>query len=297
MQVEDPDKEVVWASEVEGRRVLEPAVAYLVNDALREALLRGTGQTVRQAGFQGAAAGKTGTTNDGTDAWFVGYDPQVVATVWIGFDRPQPIMAKATGGRLAAPVWARIMERFYAGRSRPQPWPQPNGIVAAVVDPDSGLVLAPGCHPLTAVPYRELFISSRVPRESCPSYGQPPPLEPYMDFGTEVDEEIMAEPLDLEPPTTAARAAGGGGRGGGAGGGSGAARAGEPPPPPPGSSPSHEPAAEPPSRRRPRLRRGPSRRRRWSPSRSPSPARARAGGDRVRAAARAASPAPPEPPL
>jgi penicillin-binding protein 1A len=198
VQVEDPDKEVVWASEVEGRRVLEPPVAYLLNDALREALLRGTGQTVRQAGFQGAAAGKTGTTNDGADAWFVGYDPRVVATVWIGFDRPQPIMAKATGGRLAAPIWARIMERYYAGRSRPRPWPQPNGIVAAVVDPDSGLVLAPGCHPLTAVPYRELFISSRVPRESCPSYGQPPPLEPYMEFGTEVDEEIMAEPLDLD---------------------------------------------------------------------------------------------------
>jgi hypothetical protein len=54
------------------------------------------------------------------------------------------------------------------------------------------------------VPYRELFISSRVPRESCPSYGPPPPLEPYMEFGTEMDEEITAESLDLEPPTTAA---------------------------------------------------------------------------------------------
>jgi penicillin-binding protein 1A len=201
VQVEDPDKKVLWASEVEGRRVLDPAVAYLLTDALREALLRGTGRTVREAGFQGLAAGKTGTTNDGTDAWFVGYDPQVVGTVWIGFDRPQPIMAQATGGRLAAPVWARLMERFYAGRARPRPWAQPDGVVAAVVDPDTGMVLAPGCQPLTAAPYREFFISSRVPRESCPSPGQIAPIEPYPDLGTEADEEVMAEPPENEPAT------------------------------------------------------------------------------------------------
>jgi penicillin-binding protein 1A len=199
VQVEDPDKRVVWSSEVESRRVLQPAIAYLVNDALRDALLRGTGQTVRQAGFQGVAAGKTGTTNDGTDAWFVGYDPQVVATVWIGFDRPQPIMAKATGGRLAAPVWARIVERFYGGRSRPRPWSQPDGIVAASVDPDTGMVLAPGCLPLAAAPYRELFVSSRLPRETCPTRGDLPTIEPFMDY-PEMDEEVAEVPLDDYEP-------------------------------------------------------------------------------------------------
>jgi penicillin-binding protein 1A len=200
VQVEDPDKEVLWSSEVETRRVLDPAIAYLVNDALRDALLRGTGQTVRQAGFQGSAAGKTGTTNDGADAWFVGYDPQVVATAWIGFDRPQPIMAKATGGRLAAPVWARIMERLYAGRrSRPRPWPRPDGIVAASVDPGTGMVLAPGCLPLGAAPYRELFLSSRVPRETCPARGDLPTIEPFMDY-PEMDEEIVEVPLDDYEP-------------------------------------------------------------------------------------------------
>ena len=200
VQVEDPDKEVVWSSEVETRRVLQPAIAYLVNDALRDALMRGTGQTVRQAGFQGVAAGKTGTTNEGTDAWFVGYDPQVVATVWIGLDRPQPIMAKATGGRLAAPVWARVVERYYAGRSRPRPWSQPDGIVAASVDPDTGMVLAPGCLPLVAAPYRELFVSSRVPRETCPSRGDLPTIEPFTDY-PEMDEEIAELPVDAYDPS------------------------------------------------------------------------------------------------
>jgi penicillin-binding protein 1A len=215
VQVEDPDKKVLWESEVEGRRVLDPAVAYLLTDALREALLRGTGQTVRQAGFQGLAAGKTGTTNDGTDAWFVGYDPQVVGTVWIGFDRPQPIMTQATGGRLAAPVWARIMERFYAGRSRPRPWARPDGVVAAVVDPDTGMVLAPGCQPVSAAPYKEFFISSRVPLQTCPSRGDViPPLEDYMELGTEVDEELVttppeteAAPIPLAPPEVEAEEA------------------------------------------------------------------------------------------
>jgi len=215
VQVEDPDKKVVWASEVDRRRVLDPRVAYLLTDALREALLRGTGQTVRQAGFQGLAAGKTGTTNDGTDAWFVGYDPQVVGTVWIGFDRPQPIMAQATGGRLAAPVWARIMQRFYAGRPRPRPWAQPDGVVAAVVDPDTGMVLAPGCQPASAAPYKEFFISSRMPLESCPSRGDIiPPLENYMDLETEVDEEIVtalpeteAAPIPPAPPEVEAEEA------------------------------------------------------------------------------------------
>jgi len=215
VQVEDPDKKVLWESEVEGRRVLDPAVAYLLTDALREALLRGTGRTVRQAGFQGLAAGKTGTTNDGTDAWFVGYDPQVVGTVWIGFDRPQPIMAQATGGRLAAPVWARIMERFYAGRSRPKPWAQPDGVVAAVVDPDTGMVLAPGCQPVSAAPYKEFFISSRLPLQSCPSRGDIiPPLENDMDLETEVDEEIVtalpeteAAPIPPAPPEVEAEEA------------------------------------------------------------------------------------------
>ena len=92
------------------------------------------------------------------------------------------------------------MERFYAGRSRPSPWSQPDGIVAASVDPGTGMVLAPGCLPLAAAPYRELFVSSRVPRETCPARGDLPTVEPFMDYGTEMDEEIMEVPLDAYEP-------------------------------------------------------------------------------------------------
>jgi penicillin-binding protein 1A len=198
VQVERPGGDVVWASKIDSRRVLNPGTAYLITDALREALQRGTGTAVRQAGFQGPAAGKTGTTNDGADAWFVGYNPEVVAAVWIGFDRTQPIVPKATGGHLAAPVWARIMQRFYRGRPFPRPWAQPEGVIAAAVDPATGLALAPGCLPLSGTPYREIFISSMVPQQSCPARGDLPPLEPY-PVDTEMDDEVVEAPMDLEP--------------------------------------------------------------------------------------------------
>ena len=200
VQVERPGGDVVWASEVDTRRVLNPGTAYLVTDALREALQRGTGTAVRQAGFQGPAAGKTGTTNDGADAWFVGYNPEVVATVWIGFDRTQPIVPKATGGRLAAPVWARILQRYYQGHAWPRPWAQPDGIVAAAVDPATGLSLSPGCLPLTGAPYREIFVSSMVPPQSCPARGDLPSLEPPIDLEGEMDDEVVEVPMDVEPP-------------------------------------------------------------------------------------------------
>src|SRR5690606_7866827 len=82
-----------------------------VRQSLMEVVDRGTGTAVRRVGYKGPAAGKTGTTNGSTDTWFVGFTPQAVAAVWIGFDEPRRIMGGAygTGGHLAAPVWGRIM--------------------------------------------------------------------------------------------------------------------------------------------------------------------------------------------
>ena len=100
-----------------------------------------------QAGFRAPAAGKTGTTNDGTDAWFVGYTPGVLAAVWIGFDRQRPILPKATGGRLAAPVWARIMKRVAPAGGDAPDWPRPQDVVEEWTDPATGMLLSVGCRP------------------------------------------------------------------------------------------------------------------------------------------------------
>jgi penicillin-binding protein 1A len=171
-RVEGEDGRVLWEAEPSApRHVLDAAVAYVITDALEDVLTRGTGTAVRDSGFRGPAAGKTGTTNDGADAWFVGYTPEVVAAVWTGFDRQRPIMDRATGGRLAAPVWARFMLRLYAGRPAPAAWPMPAGVVEGLVDPQTGLLLAQGCRPWSGVAERDLFVQGAVPMTVCPSQG------------------------------------------------------------------------------------------------------------------------------
>jgi penicillin-binding protein 1A len=146
LRVETAAGEPLWTAPPPQRRaVLTPEVAFLLDDALRDALERGSGAPGRRAVFERAAAGKTGTSTGGDDVWFIGYTPEVVAGVWIGFDQPRPVASQATGGRLAAPVWGRLMSRIYAHRAPPQPWPVPAGIVVRPIDPATGLVLAPGC--------------------------------------------------------------------------------------------------------------------------------------------------------
>ncbi|HET8644895.1 MAG TPA: PBP1A family penicillin-binding protein, partial [Vicinamibacteria bacterium] len=94
--------EVFAAPAPQVSQLLDPGVAYLVTNVLQDALVRGTGAAVGASGLEVPAAGKTGTTNDSTDTWFVGYTPDLVAAFWMGFDERRPIMGAATGGRLAA---------------------------------------------------------------------------------------------------------------------------------------------------------------------------------------------------
>jgi penicillin-binding protein 1A len=201
LRVDAEDGRVLWqADEPERKHVLDAAVAYVITDALEDVLTRGTGTAVRESGFRAPAAGKTGTTNDGADTWFVGYTPEIVAAVWMGFDRTRPIMAKATGGRLAAPVWARLMTRIYAGRKTPAGWPMPAGVVEGMVDPQTGLLLSSGCAPWSGVPYKELFVQGAVPVTVCPSQGpimtaEMLPLPPLPDYEEGMETGVPLEEL------------------------------------------------------------------------------------------------------
>lgn len=168
VRVEDETGKVIWKPEPTRSEVLDNGVAYLVTDMLREAVRRGTGTGVRNVGYEGPAAGKTGTTNDATDVWFVGYTPQHVASVWIGFDTPKPVVKDASGGRIAAPVWGRMMKRVYADRKPPEVWTRPESIVEKQVDPTSGLLLTPGCKPRRGAAQKELFLKYAQPASSCP---------------------------------------------------------------------------------------------------------------------------------
>ncbi|HEX2190267.1 MAG TPA: PBP1A family penicillin-binding protein, partial [Longimicrobiaceae bacterium] len=164
-RVEAPDGTVLWEPGPRRREVLDPAVAYVVTDMLRDAVDRGTGRRARVEGLRGPAAGKTGTTNDGADAWFVGFTPRHVGAVWIGFDRPRPIVRDASGGTLAAPVWGRIMAAAPGGA--PEEWEPPRGVVERDVVAATGAVLAPGCR-AGGETYREAFLRHAVPDEVCP---------------------------------------------------------------------------------------------------------------------------------
>jgi penicillin-binding protein 1A len=170
LRVERADGTVLWNAPAPSRRqVLDPAVAYLLDDALREALAHGSGAPGLPPGFAGHAAGKTGTSTGGNDLWFIGFTPTVVAGVWIGYDEPRPVADQATGGRLAAPVFKRLMSRLYAGRAAPQWWQMPPGVAALPVDPASGQVISEGCAPAAGAPAaQELFLAGREPAATCP---------------------------------------------------------------------------------------------------------------------------------
>jgi penicillin-binding protein 1A len=176
-RVENHRGELLWSPAPAPARAVEPGVAFLVTDMLREALDRGTGYAARNPAIGNLsmdipAAGKTGTTNDATDVWFVGYTPDLLAGVWIGFDNPRTIMGGATGGTLAVPVWARVVRKAYEGREPPAPWNQPDDVVT--LRASGGVVLSEDCPGGTP----DLFVRRFAPAPSCP---RAEPVDEFVD--------------------------------------------------------------------------------------------------------------------
>ena len=150
-RVEQRDGEVLFPLEEEeaGTRAVSPATAFIVASLLRDVVDAGTGARVRREGFVAPAGGKTGTTDEYRDAWFVGFTPELAAGVWIGFDRPQTIMPKGYASDLAAPVWAQFMKAAVA--DQPGRWlNQPADVIAAEVCALSG-ALARDASPIRGV--------------------------------------------------------------------------------------------------------------------------------------------------
>ena len=120
-RVEDAFGRVLEEHIVSGKKVLDPARVYQVLDMMRGVVDFGTGQIIRQMGFNMAAAGKTGTTNQYKDAWFTGFTPSLATSVWVGYDRSKGLRdvnrVGITGGRGAAPIWADFMMKATAGES------------------------------------------------------------------------------------------------------------------------------------------------------------------------------------
>jgi penicillin-binding protein 1A len=154
---------VAFEVAVEGRRVLSEEAAFQTLSMLRDVVDLGTASTARSMGLRIPAAGKTGTTDDFKDAWFVGFSSSLVAGVWVGFDQPRPIGRKAYGARVALPIWVEFMRRASrfvpAGEFEPPPGVEPREMCRISY-----------VRPLHGCPtYVEYFKDGdEVPRRLCP---------------------------------------------------------------------------------------------------------------------------------
>jgi penicillin-binding protein 2D len=145
-RVEDRNRKIVLSREVKALApALDPRVTYVVRDMMRDVVERGTAASIRR--YLPASipvAGKTGTTNDNSDVWFIGLTPDLVAGVWLGFDKPTSITAGAAGGSLAAPVWGKMLARYYAAKPEiltsraAEQWIPPIGVIFGDVDRATG---------------------------------------------------------------------------------------------------------------------------------------------------------------
>src|SRR5881396_3511156 len=158
--VGSPTGELLYAAPATEKRVLEPPVAYLVTHLLEGVIDTGTGRPAREAGLTGSAAGKTGTTDDTRDAWFVGFTPEVVAGVWVGLDGGGP--TGLTGAQGALPIWTDFV-RATSGEASEQDFPVPDDIVWREVDPASGELATAGCPESRHEP----FLAGTEPTEPC----------------------------------------------------------------------------------------------------------------------------------
>jgi penicillin-binding protein 1B len=141
-------------------RIARADTTYLVTSMLRSVINEGTAASARGMGFGHDAAGKTGTTNDLRDAWFVGFTPHLLTAVWVGFDDNQPV--GLSGSQAALPIWTRFMMAALAGRPNVG-FAAPDGIVFVTIDRDTGKLAQPGCPRV----YNEAFIAGTEPAEAC----------------------------------------------------------------------------------------------------------------------------------
>ena len=165
-RVENARGQVLWEPSVVTVPVMQPTEAWLMVDMMKDVVLHGTAfSAVTAAGFHLPAGGKTGTTNDGNDVWFVGYTADLLAGVWIGMDRPSKIKANAQGGILAAPAWTAFMSEVYRRKPAPPDWPRPDGLVSKDIDRTTGMLKNQYC-PLPVVT-TEWYLPGTEPIQEC----------------------------------------------------------------------------------------------------------------------------------
>jgi len=191
LRVEDRDGHVLEESLPRLHEALSPQTAYVMTSLLESVVNDGTAARVRGSGFRGAAAGKTGTPNDYTDAWFLGFTPELVCGVWVGFDKKETIGEDQTGSRTALPIWIDFMKA--AGRDNDAPFERPEGVVERVICPETGELATEEC-PDRRV---EVFIRGFEPTTACDTHGSGRRSRGRGLFGSVLDgkDDVVGEAL------------------------------------------------------------------------------------------------------
>jgi 1A family penicillin-binding protein len=189
-RIERSDGTLLWSAPPVREAVMDPRDAFQVTSMLRSVVDEGTGTAIRSMGITGAIAGKTGTTNGGSDIWFIGYTPNLVAGFWFGYDTPRSLGAGANGGRFAAPAWGDFYRDGW--RERSPTWRAPDGIVGVEIDTETGKLAGEWC----STRRREWFKVGTEPTEECDGHE-------HRDFIDEIMERW--EGRDFKPLTRALR--------------------------------------------------------------------------------------------
>jgi penicillin-binding protein 2D len=146
--------------------VISPAIAYITTSMLRDVLIYGTAKSLHNFSQERPAAGKTGTTDDYRDAWFIGYTPQLITGVWAGYDKPKPMGKGFTGGAISAPIWGRFMRQALTGKPALE-FPKPESVISIQIDPATGYLATADCPEKR----EEFSVAGSQPTSSCPNHG------------------------------------------------------------------------------------------------------------------------------
>jgi penicillin-binding protein 1A len=176
-RVETTDGEVLFNAEQKPEQAISEETAFLMSNMMSDVVNAGTGAAARSVGFRLPAAGKTGTTNDYHDAWFVGFTPRLAAGVWVGYDQPRTIIGGGYASVLAVPVWGRFMAAA-TKKDRSEWFSTPPNITSATICRLSGKLATDSCHENVtdangstssrSTAYTEYFVAGSEPTESCP---------------------------------------------------------------------------------------------------------------------------------
>jgi penicillin-binding protein 1B len=158
-EVRNREGKSLYVHELEQKRVAKADVTYILHTLLRGVVQRGTASRLKRYGL-GYVAGKTGTTSDYRDAWFVGYVPDMVTSVWVGFDHGAPL--RLSSGEAAIPIWGAYMSSIPHLRSEPK---APPGVTFREIDSETGMLWQDGCPP----PIQEVFLDGTAPTHNCPA--------------------------------------------------------------------------------------------------------------------------------